>query len=369
MTCDSKVRVGIVGISWWADAMYLPALAHHPRGEITALCGRDLGRTRAAAEPWGVPHAFDDWTAMLDSGEIDAVIVASTNETHYDITMAALERGLPVLCEKPVALTIEQAREMAAAAKTAGVATMVPFTYRYMPSNQYLKWLIDDGYVGRPYSLNMRYFSGYARGSEYLWRFDTEKAGSGILGDLGTHWLDLARWLIGEVVSLSASLGHFVERDRRPDGGAYAQAEDSAFITARFESGAMASLHTSAVCWEGTAFGQVHALDLHGTDGTLHAYNDWERTQEITGVKSGERGPATVLPIPDQFWLGAPRDTVHDTYRHIFRHTESMTRAWVSAIADGRTLEPDLATGARVQELVAAALASVEDGGRWQDTP
>src|SRR6476646_4632891 len=95
------VRVGLVGTSWWAEAMYLPALADHPIGRITAICGRDLERTRSVAASWSIPHAFADWSAMLASGEIDAVIIATPNETHFEITMAALDRELPVLCEKP----------------------------------------------------------------------------------------------------------------------------------------------------------------------------------------------------------------------------------------------------------------------------
>ena len=93
------LRVGLVGTSWWADAMYLPAIADHPHGRIAALCGRDEGRTRARAEQWGIGQVFTDWDVMLASGDIDAVIVSSGNDTHYAITKAAIERGLPVLCE------------------------------------------------------------------------------------------------------------------------------------------------------------------------------------------------------------------------------------------------------------------------------
>src|SRR4249920_284422 len=100
----ARVRVGLVGTSWWAEAMYLPALADHPIGRITALCGRDLDRTRSVAGNWSIPHAYNDWTTMLASDEIDAVIIATPNETHFEITMAALARGLPVLCEKPLGM-------------------------------------------------------------------------------------------------------------------------------------------------------------------------------------------------------------------------------------------------------------------------
>ena len=363
------VRVGLVGTSWWAEAMYLPALADHPIGSITAICGRDLDRARSVAANWSIPHVSDDWAALVDSGEIDALIIATPNETHHEITMAALDRGLPVLCEKPLGMNVAQARQMAEAATDRGVTTMVPFTYRYMPTNQFVKQLIDDGYVGRPYHLSMRYFAGYARDGTYAWRFDEEKAGSGILGDLGSHWLDMARWFLGEVTAVRAHRDFFVDREPRPDGSDYAPVEDSAVISARFESGASATLQVSAVCWEGTPFGQIHELDLHGSDGTLHALNDWDTVQEVRGVRAGEPGPAKPLVIPDSAWNGAPRDRVHDTYRHIFRRTEAMTRQWVSAIAHGHTVEPDLATGARVQELVSAAVTSATTDGSWQAVP
>ena len=364
-----SVRVGLVGTSWWAEAMYLPALADHPIGRITAVCGRDLDRARAVADQWSIPAAFNDWTAMLDSGEIDAVIVASPNETHFEITMAALARGLPVLCEKPLGMNVAEAHKMADTAQQLGVTTMVPFTYRFMPTNQFVKHLITDGYVGRPYHLSMRYFAGYARDGTYAWRFDEAKAGSGILGDLGSHWLDMARWFLGEVTAVSANRDCFVDRDPRPDGTAYTQLEDSAVIHARFESGASATLQCSAVCWEGTPFGQIHALDLHGSGGTLHALNDWNTVQEVRGVRAGEQGPARPLHIPDDAWQGAPRERVHDTYRYIFRRTEAMTRQWATAIADGRQVEPDFGTGARVQELVAAAINSASTDGSWQSVP
>ena len=249
---QQTVRVGLVGTSWWADAMYLPALADHPLGRIVAVCGRDLERASSVAETWSIPKAYNDWEKMLDSGDVDAVIVAAPNETHYAISMAALDRGLPVLCEKPLGMSVAEAHDMADSARQRNAITMVTFTYRFMPTNQFVKQLIDDGYVGRPYHLSMRYFAGYARDSAYAWRFDEAKAGSGILGDLGSHWLDMARWFLGEVSAVSAHSDCFVDRDPRPDGSSYTQLEDSAVILAQFESGASATLEVRAtsVPWE-----------------------------------------------------------------------------------------------------------------------
>jgi predicted dehydrogenase len=361
----SEIRVGIVGTSWWTDAMYLPALASHPSGSVRAICGRNRDTADHIAKRWGIPLVFTDWEEMLASGEIDAVIIATPNDTHHPITMAALARRLPVLCEKPIALTVEQAREMAAAAEEADVTTMVPFSYRFMPTNQYVKRLITEGYIGKAHHLHLRYFTGYARGGEYAWRFDTALAGAGIVGDLGAHWLDMARWFFGEIVAVSATIDRFVDRAPRPDGTPYDQAEDSAVILTRFESGALGVLHTTAVCWEPSKFGQTHGLDIHGTDGTLHAFNDWDTVQEVRGVRHNETGAPHPLTIPDDVWQGAPTETVHDTYRHMFRRTEAMTRGWLTAVGEGRKVDPDLATGARIQELMHGVMQSAAANSTW----
>ena len=358
------LRVGLVGTSWWADAMYLPALADHPRGAITAVCGRDPERTQDAATRWGVERAFTDWREMLESGSVDAVIVCSPNDTHYPITMAAIDRGFHVLCEKPIAVSAAEATAMAAAADAAGIVSMVPFTYRWMPTNQWLKTLVDDGFVGRPYHLNMRYYAGYARESDYAWRFDAERSGGGLLGDLGTHWLHLARWWLGEVTAIGAMSATFVQRGPRPDGSSYVQGEDSAVISVRFQSGAYGILQVSAVCWEGTKFGQTHHVDLHGSEGTLYSVNDWDLVQEVRGLRADMEGGPTVLPVPDHLWQGARRSTVHDTYRDVFRRGDSMTRSWVDAAVEGRPCQPDLAEGARVQRLVELAAESAHADGR-----
>ncbi len=349
--------------------MYLPALANHPAGSVTAICGRDQATANKVAATWGIPSVYGDWREMLASGEIDALIVATPNDTHHPITMAAIERGLAVLCEKPLSLDATLAAEMVEAAEAAGVTTMTPFTYRCMPTFRWTKQLIDEGYVGRPYHLHLRYFTGYARDGDYAWRFDTATAGAGIVGDLGTHWIDMARWLLGEVVAVSATIDRFVERAPRPDGSPYDAAEDSALIQCRFASGALGVLHATAVAWEGTPMGQIHELDLHGSAGTLHTYNDWDTVQEVRGVRSGEPGPAAVLPIPDEIWQGARRDSVHNTYRDVFRTTETQARAWLTAVAAGTTVQPDLAAGARAQVIADAALRSAAEHSRWIETP
>ncbi|MFK8023225.1 MAG: Gfo/Idh/MocA family protein [Ilumatobacter sp.] len=363
----APVRVGVLGTSWWADSMYLPALRAHPNARIAGLCGRTLSTAEKLATEWDVDWVSVDADAFLDPERLDAVVIATSNDSHEELTLTALDRGLHVLCEKPIATTVEGAHAMAERAGATGGITLVPFTYRYMPTNQFVKRLIDDGFVGRPYHLNMRYFTGFARDGEYSWRFDDELAGSGVLGDIGSHWLHVARWFLGEVSEIGCVSSRFVERDMRPDGSDYRRGEDSAQMTVRFESGAYGTLQVSAVCWEGTDFNQTHHLDLHGADGTVYAYNDWSSVQEVRTLRAGEPGPAALTPIPDDIWGDMRRDKVHDTYRDVFRSNGSMIGDWVDAVAAGRPLEPDLAEGARVQQLLELATRSATSDGRLLD--
>ncbi len=360
----SRVRLALFGTSWWSDAMYLPAVAGHPRAEVVAICGRRERPARELAERWSVPAWYTDPELMLTEVGPDAVIVATANDSHHGLTLSALAAGADVLCEKPVALDAAQAEEMVEAAAAVGAITMVPFTYRYMPMVQWLKRLVDEGYVGRPRQISCRYFTSYAMEGEYAWRFDRAVAGSGIIGDLGSHLVHLARWLIDDAEgSVSAVTDRFVERGPRPDGTPYEPLEDTAVMTVRYRSGAIGVLHTSAVCWEGaTEFGQLQEFDIHGDAGTLHARCDWDTVQEVRGSRLGEPVPR-VLPIPDDLWGDLRRHPVGSTYRDVFRTTSTMTRAWVDAVADRTPIQPDLAEGLAVQRVLDAAVASGRAGG------
>ena len=361
----STVRVGVVGTSWWADAMYLPPLSNHPDAEVVAVCGRRAAVADEFADRWQVPNRFTDHVEMFDSGLIDAVVVSTSNDSHHDITMAALDRGLHVLCEKPLALDVAQAEAMVAKAEAVGAITMVPFTYSFMPVFQFARRLVAEGYVGTVHHINMRYYTAYAFDPSYTWRFDAELAGSGVIGDLASHWVYVARWLLDDTErSVGALAATFVERDPRPDGTPYEPGEDSVVLTVRYESGAYGVLQTCAVSYEGTEpFGQTHHLEIHGDAGTIYGVCDWDTVQEVRGVRRGEPGPAQVLPIPDDIWQGVRRDTVHNTYRDVFRETEAMTRGWITAITEDRPVRPDFADGLAVQRVLDAAVRSAKSDG------
>jgi predicted dehydrogenase len=358
-----QIRIGIVGTSWWMDSMYMPALTRHPQADVRAVVGRNLDHTRTFAEQWNIPNAYASLEDLLSKETVDAIVIASPNKQHYPLAMTAIEHGLHVLCEKPLALSYTEAIQMAEAAESAGVKTMVPFTYRFMPTARYLKELIEQGYLGQPYHLNMRYYTGYARQGQYMWRFDPDESGSGVVGDLGTHWFYLADWFYGEIKAVSAMLGYQVRREPRPDGQPYTPADDSAVMMLEFENGARGVLHLTALAYEETSFGQIHQMEFHGSGGTLHSFTDWDKTQSVSGARDGE-GAVQDLPIPDHIWGTARRDFVPDTYKDIFREHDFMARGFVSAIVNDQPAEPSFRDGARVQRYLEAALLSACEGRR-----
>ena len=361
---SGKVRIGIAGTSWWADAMYLPAIASHPLADLRCVAGGSRpDHTREFAARWAIPHAYNSVEAMLDAEPLDALLVLTPNKHHFSTAMVGIDHGLHVLCEKPLGMTAREARQLTEAAEQAGVTTMVPFTYRFMPANRYLKELLDEGWLGLPYHLNLRYYTGFGRSGAYAWRFDVGEAGSGISGDLGSHWVDMARWFFGEIEAVTAVFSHLVPRGPRPDGAPFEVAEDTALMLLEFANGATGSLHMSSLAHEPGPFGQRHELDLHGSGGTLRAMSDWLTVQRVDGCRADETEPHE-MPIPDRLFGNARRDTVHNTYRDIFREQDTMTRGLITAIARGEPASPDFADGLAVQRVLEASGRSAREGRR-----
>ncbi len=187
-----RVRVGVVGTSGWANLGHLSALQSHPGAEISAICGRNRDRAAELAGKYDIPSVFTDYREMIARGNLQALFVLTPDDLHHPIVMDALDARLHVLCEKPLTRTVSEAKAMYEKAEAVGVKHMTFFTYRWFPPFIYLHNLIEDGYIGRYFHCNIRYFSGYARDARYRWRFDRQRA-NGSLGDFGAHMIDLAR--------------------------------------------------------------------------------------------------------------------------------------------------------------------------------
>ncbi len=347
-----KVRVGVVGTSTHAETMHIVPLLSHPGSELVALCGRRRGHTEEVARKHGVPGAYTDYQEMIGSGILDAIVVAGPDDTHHDVAMAALEVGLHVLCEKPLALTVDQAREMRERADAAGVVNMVYHTWRWLPHARFVKRLLDEGYLGRLFEVSLSYVADYGLEPSYAWRFDRARA-NGVLADLGSHMIDLARYFAGGVGAVSADLATYVERPG-PEGRTYETANDSAQLTLGMQSGARAVIHVSAVASVGSV-GQEQRITLVGERGTVEAFYPSPGFL----VRSALRGEDwRTLEIPADILAGVdPADPFE-----VFVRQSVGDRAFVDAILEGRRGEPDFADGLRVQEIIGAAIESAASG-------
>lgn len=350
------------GTSWWADTMYLPVLTGRDDVSLAALLGRDPDRTTDYAQRWGFEASYTDPARLFAEQQLDAVIIATPNVSHHPLATAALEHGAAVLCEKPLALDFSQAADLADLAAGKGAVTMVPFTYRFMPAVRHLHDLFESGYLGEPYHVNLRYYSGGARDSGYSWRFDTAEAGPGILGDLGSHFIYLARWFFGEVTEVSAMLGWRADRPH-PQGRVYEQGDDVALLHLRFANGALGSITASGIAHEPAGFDQRQEMELHGSEGTLRHRIDWESEQQIWGARRGDARQAEI-EIPEPVWGGAPRDDVVATFTHVFHEQGLMVGEFLDGAAAGTNVSPDFADGAAVQAIIDAAWRSHHER-RW----
>lgn len=350
------VRVGMIGASWYADGMHLPSLKSHPNVEVVAICSLRRERAAAMAGKYAIPQVYTDHRAMFAQANLDVVVIAAPDDQHYALTMDALDAGLHVICEKELALTGAQAREMADKAEAKGVKNMTFFTFRWLPHTQYLAELLDAGYVGRIFDCHISYVSGGGRDGQYKWRLDGQR-GNGILGDLGSHLIDLARWYCGEITRVSAHLGHYVERPGVP-------ANDSAMLLLEAQGGAQVHIHASAVAHVGKE-GLQQRIAIHGDQGTLEAdfffgnFSGSGEMQTIRGVRQDERQFQT-LPIPGHIWGEVDRNDP----MQVFIQGPAGDRYFIDAILGDQPVTPSFRDGARVQEIIDAALES-HHTGRW----
>jgi len=353
-----QVRVGVIGTSWWADMMHLPSLKSHPRAEIAAICGRNRDRAEEMAKKYGIPLVFTDYREMIEKGNLQALVIAAPDDLHYPMTMDALDAGLHVLCEKPLALNTGQAREMYEKAEAGGLKHMVFFTYRWLPHYRYLKQLVDEGYVGRCFHCHIRYLSGHRREARYAWRFDRSRA-NGVLGDLGSHMIDLARWYVGDIARVSAHLGTFVDRPG-PEGQALDPGNDAASLILQFKNGTQGMIQVSVVAHTGDR-GQEQHVALHGESGTLEA--DYSLAGvEVRGARHDEEQFQT-LPVPDELWGDVDRtSSFFSRVSEVFVKQSVGVRLFIDAILEDRPAVPNFYDGLKVQEVIDAAIDSHQSG-------
>jgi predicted dehydrogenase len=326
------VRVGVVGTTTYAES-HLERINAHSGAELVAIAGRDQQRANAVAAKYGIPVVFPGWEELLDHPGLDAVVVMAPDALHGPIALDAFARGLHVLSEKPLATSSDEARAMVDAAAAAGKVAMSYFALRSVAAHQYLKHLVDDGYVGDVREAHISLQHGFFRGEDdYNWRFDAERGG-GVIADLGCYVFDQARWYVGEIESISARGATQVDR-RHPEGRAFTPAFDSAVGLIAFQSGAHATFTTSVQAHIGPGF-QENDIHLEGTDGRLELRHTFTGAT-IRGIRDGAE-EFEDLPIPAGF-ISRDSDT-----------------EFIDAITGGTPVSSPFENGWAVQRCVEAA--------------
>ncbi|MFI1358549.1 Gfo/Idh/MocA family protein [Streptomyces sp. NPDC020898] len=374
--------VGMVGYAFmgaahsqgWRTAGHVFDLPRRPA--LAAICGRDADAVRAAANKHGWAATETDWRALIERDDVDLVDICTPGDSHAEIALAALAAGKHVLCEKPLANTVEEAVAMTAAAEQAeqrGQLAMVGFNYRRLPATTLARSMVAEGRLGSLRHLRVTYLQDWLVDPEFplTWRLRKEAAGSGALGDLGAHIVDLAQYLVGEPLAGVSALTETFVRERPLPGGptsglaAAATAgsgqvtvDDAAVFTGRFPSGALASFEATRY-----ATGRKNSLriELNGERGSL-AF-DLERLNELAYHDGTEPGTHAgfrriLVTEPDHPYLDAWWPPGHGLgYEHSFVH---QARDLVHAIAEGSRPSPSFADGLQVQRVLAAVEESAE---------
>ncbi|MGH2344726.1 MAG: Gfo/Idh/MocA family protein, partial [Chloroflexota bacterium] len=238
-----KLRVAVAGVR--IGEGHLQALATHPRAEIVAICDVNEVLLETMAGRFAVPRSYTGFEDMLEAEQLDGICIATPNRLHTPMVRAALTRGLHVLCEKPLTLDTAEAESLLGEARASGLTHAINFSNRPNPAVAYVKEKIDDGALGRIYEIHLAYMQDWLSdpNAPYTWRNSRAESGSGALGDIASHVLDLGRLFMGEVSAVSAHLA-IVNTERTLLNGdrAAVDADDLAYLHLQYASGTHGAL-------------------------------------------------------------------------------------------------------------------------------
>jgi predicted dehydrogenase len=376
---DGTIGVGMVGHAFmgrvhsqaWRTVHHFFDVPLTPR--LAVLGGRDLDRTKAAADQMGWAAVETDWRALIARDDVQIVDICTPGDSHKEIALAALAAGKHVLCEKPLANSVAEAEEMAAAAASAaanGQRSMVAFNYRRVPALAVARQLVVDGRLGRIRHVRAQYLQDWLSDANapMTWRLRKEKAGSGSLGDIGAHIVDATQFLLGErLTGVSALTQTFVHK-RPVEGDADGRlddvtVDDAALFIGRFSSGALATYEATRF-----ALGRKNAMrvEINGELGSV-AF-DFESMNELSFYDGTDEDRTAgfrrvLVTEPTHPYIGAWWPPGHLIgYEHTFTHE---VYDLLTDIHNGTDPTPSFADGLQVQKVLAAVEASAGDESRW----
>jgi len=373
----SSVNVALIGYAFMGRAhsnayrqvtpFFSPSLT--PR--LKVLCGRSRPNVEAAAKQLGWEEVSTDWEAVVARPDIHIVDIATPGDLHAPIAIAAAKAGKVVFCEKPLANTVKDSERMLAAVTKAGVLHMLCHNYRRVPAVMLAQHLIAEGRLGEIRHFRGTYLQDWITDPKLplLWRFDKKQAGSGALGDIAAHVVDLARYLVGEIEEVAGDLRTFIKErplPKNPGKTGPVTVDDAAAAVVRFANGAMGTIEATRLA---PGRKNHNRFEINGSKGSV-AF-DLERMNELElyleSDPKGTRGFRTILvtesdhPFVKAWW--PPGHIIG--YEHTFTHT---VFDLLEAIADNRLPEPNFVDGVKNQRVLDAIERSAKTR-RWTSIP
>ncbi|UCH22678.1 MAG: Gfo/Idh/MocA family oxidoreductase [Deltaproteobacteria bacterium] len=378
----NKLNIGIIGYKFmgkahsnaWKQAPHFFDVDVEP--VLKVACGRHAGPLQEFADRWGWEEIETDWQNVVKRDDIDIIDIGVPTHLHHDIAVAAAKAGKHIFCEKPMALSYEQAKEMYEAAEENGINHYLNHNYRRCPAVQLAKKLIDDGKIGRIFHWRGAYLQSWIVDPNFplTWHLQKETAGSGPHGDLNSHSIDLARFLVGDIKRVSCITANFIQERPLPDeeaAGTFKGAtkggdtgrvsvEDAAFMLAEFENGALGS-------FEATRFApgrkNYNYFEIYGSKGSL--IFDLERMNELQFFSNEDpddsQGFRTILATePSHAYVEGWWPPGHIIgYEHEFVHA---VVDFLDAIVNKKIIEPNFYDGMKEMQVLEAGLKSAADG-------
>ena len=306
-----KVRIGIVGVGGIASGVHVPGYHETENCEIVAICDIDEERLEKMGDKLGIPasHRFADYRDLISCEDVDAVDICTWNSVHCEIAEAAVAAGKPVSVEKPVGLNYKEALALTQHAEEGQIPTFVCLSWRYRPHTRYLKYLLDHKKLGKLYHIYVRCIkdSGLWKGRKREWRFDTIRAGSGVLGDLGSHMIDIVRFFGEEFKEVYAQTGIFVHErpDEKSDAILPSDTDDWCNVLAKLESDTACTIQLSRCA---TTVPDITEFEIYGEKGKL-VFLSQNGTFRIA-FTDAETRQEEILEVPSEFYAVQSRSFV-----------------------------------------------------------
>ena len=367
-----EIGVGLIGTGYMGKCHALAyrnvkaVFGNVAQPRLEMLCDVPDDRAQTMAEQFGFVRATADWRELVADPRVDLVSVTTPNGLHRDMAIAALEAGKHVWCEKPMALTLDDAAAMRDAAVRSGKATQLGYNYVWNPAVLYAEKLIRDGAIGKPTHFRILYDEDFQADPDapWTWRCLKKDAGLGVLGDMGCHAFSMVEVLMGQPEALIADMQTIYPERPKPGGGrGTVENEDVASALMRFPGGAQGILSTSRAAW-----GRKNRIEweVHGTHGQLHF--DQERLNELRLFRSGEgasQGFRTILMGPDHPPFGDFMPGVgHQLGFNDLKIVE--LNNLLQGIAQGERPRMDFTTGYAIEEMIHGMAESAGTGKWWR---